>query len=369
MRLNLLGFVFVVGCACGAPGGPSGTTPAPAVAPVPSPPHSDAPPSYSVHEWGLMRAGASDTLSVGALGPEALPARDLQVVEKPVIYFHLAGAAPMALSVATATAVDGEIREHWPFTGVPRTPMPTSVAWGPLTIETERCGVSVPIDRSIMPCAALGPGEACESLELARVVSDDASCVRIGENTSPFLFYRSTSRGLTVPIRAVYLDFDDIVVTNTGTVAIPGRMLRFQRIDGGTRVLVFDPPAPGTTIMVNHAWVETSDARTALTETLVGLGLTLGEAAAFAASWDSAFFGPRRTAEDVTETPPGEHSEMPARMDGRERGTVEEGVIPDRPEDSVLYFLPPEMVDQVARLTFEPPPTEVRRAMAVWTAL
>ena len=39
------------------------------------------------------------------------------------------------------------------------------------------------------------------------------------------------------------------------------------------------------------------------------------------------------------------------------------------PETSILYFLPPADVERIARLSFEPPPTEVRRAMAVWTAL
>jgi hypothetical protein len=235
--------------------------------------------------------------------------------------------------------------------------MPTTVAWGALTIESERCGVSVPIDRSVMPCAALPPGEACESLSLARVVSDDASCVRIGETASPFLFYRSTSRGLTVPVRSAYLDFDDINVTNTGTLPIPGRMFRFQRYQGATRVLVFDPPAPGATILVDHAWRDAAEARAALTATLTGLGLTTGEAAAFASSWDEAFFGPP-PAEDLVETPVAE-----------ERSVEHAQEESPPPEDSVLYFLPPEMVEHVATLSFEPPPTEVRRAMAVWTAL
>jgi hypothetical protein len=356
MRAIILLGLLVIGCSCGAPSETSTTTPttpeAPETPPSPLPDQPARPSTYSVHEWGLVRSGPRDTLVVGAIGPAALPRHDLQVVEKPVLYFHLAGRSPLALTTASVTAVDGEIREHWPFTGVAASPMPTTIAWGPLTIETERCGVSVPIDRSAMPCAALLPGEPCESLELARVVSEDASCARIGESAMPFLFYRSTSRGLTVPIGAFYLDFDDINVTNTGTLPIPGRMFRFQRYQGETRVLVFDPPAPGQTILVNHAWRDAAEARAALTATILGLGLSEGEAAAFAASWDGAFFGPPAAAEDLVEERSVEHAEESP-----------------RPEDSVLYFLPPEMVESVARLTFEPPPTEVRRAMAVWTAL
>jgi hypothetical protein len=353
MRVLILVVPFVLGCSCGGPAEPSPRAPS-ATSPEPA---SGAPSSgYSVHEWGLIRAAASDSLTVGAIGPEALP-EDLMVVEKPVLYFHLSGGTPFPVATASVTAIDGEIREHWPFTGSPASPMPTTVAWGPLTIETERCGVTVPNDRSAMPCAALPRGEACESLELARAVSDDASCVRIGETASPFLFYRSSSRGLTVPLRAVHLDFGDLNVTNTGSVAIPGRMIRFHRVPGLTRMVVFDPPAPGETIVVGHQWVDASEARSALSASLTGLGLTPGEAAAFAASWDQAFFGPPPSEEDVVE-------ETPA---------TERGVAPSEespaPEDSVLYFLPPEMADRVATLTFDPPPTEVRRAMAVWTAL
>ncbi len=351
MRTPVLLVLLVLGCSCGGPSEPSPTTPQPSepsTAPAPA-----APASYSVHEWGLVRAGAGDTLRVGALGPDPLPRQDLQVIEKPVVYFHLSGTGPFAVTTASVTAIDGEIREHWPFTGVPASPMPTTVSWGPLAIESERCGVTVPIDRSVLPCAALGPGEACESLGLARAVAEDASCVRIGETASPFLFYRSTSRGLSVPLRAVYLDFGDINVTNTSDTAIPGRMIRFHRAGGTTQMVVFDPPAPNSTIVVGHAWGEVSDARAALTSTLVGLGLTVGESNAFATSWDEAFFGPPPTTEEtpVERTVAHALEESPA------------------PEDSVLYFLPPEMVEHVAQLSFDPPPTEIRRAMAVWTAL
>lgn len=167
----------------------------------------------------------------------------------------------------------------------------------------------------------------------------------------PFLFYRSTSRGLTAPIQAHYLDFDDINVTHSGSAPIPGRMFRFQRLSWGTHALVFDPPAPGQTILVNHTWIEVANVRAALEETLTGLGLTHSEAAAFAASWDEAFFG-----------------QMPApEMPVRERGTAEE--TPPLQEDSVLYFLPPESVESLSTLAFDPPPSEVRRAIAVWTAL
>jgi hypothetical protein len=328
MRTTLLLALLLAGCSCGGP------------APASPPSRSDA---YSVHEWGLVRAGPGDTLAVGMLGST----EDLVgFVEKPVLYFHTSGSMPVAVTTARVTAIDGEIREHWPWTGDRWAPMPTTVTWGPLTIGNEHCGLAIPVVESALPCAALPPGEDCESLELARAVTEDAACVRFGALASPFLFYRSTSRGLSVPVRASLSE--GLHVTNTGSLAIPGRMMQFHR-DGGRRsVALFEPPAPGETIVVSGEWVDATAARAALTSTLTGLGLTASEAAAFGASWDESFFGVSAVElreEDVPEEPP------------------------DPSTDSLLYFLPPEMIEHISTLAFDPPPTEVRRAMAVWTAL
>jgi hypothetical protein len=141
------------------------------------------------------------------------------------------------------------------------------------------------------------------------------------------------------------LDFGDINVRNVGDLPIPGRLIRFQRNFATIRAVVVDPPAPHTTIVVGHDFGGPEVARAAVTESLTSLGLTTEEASAFLTSWDDAFFGAGAT----------EHERA-----------VEE--IP-APEDSLLYFLPEPDVERLAHLELTPAPSEVHRAMAVWTTM
>lgn len=344
MRRLLSLVLLLVGCSCG-----SSETPPPGTTPVGSESgggEPSGPTTYSVHEWGLVRAGAGDTLVVGAMGPAA-PPEALMAVEKPILYFHLSGGGPLELTSVTVDALGGTIVEHWPHTG--GVAAPATITWTGLRLERGTCPLAVPTaaDR---PCSDLSPGSECESPALARAVASDADCVRGASSSSPLLFYRSTSTALTAPLHPYYLDFNDINVTNDGDLPIPGRLIRFQREGSEVRVVVVDPPAPHTTILVGHDFGGPEVARAAVTETLTGLGLTAAEASAFLTSWDSAFFGA------PTETPVVERAEI----------AVEES---PPPEESILYFLPAEDVERIAHLGFDPPPTEVRRAMAVWTAL
>ena len=146
--------------------------------------------------------------------------------------------------------------------------------------------------------------------------------------------------------------FMNLLDTAVGTM--PGHSVEcLVRGGADVRVVVTDPPAPHTTIVVGHDWAGPDVARAAVTASLTEIGLTPDEADAFLAAWDEAFFGPPPTEEDVVEIPASERiaEETPAS------------------EESILYFLPAADVERVATLTFEPAPTEVRRALAVWSAL
>lgn len=328
--------MVLVGCSCG------GAQPAPT-----APPPSSAAGTYAVHEWGLIRAQAGDTLRVGAMGP-TVPRYDMMVVEKPVLYFHLADdAAPLALASVGVEALGGAVVEHWPHTGVSASPQPASIAWTGLRLEPSACTLTPPgaADR---PCSDLAGGEDCESMFLDTAATTDAACVHGGGWSSPLLFYRSTCSALTVPLVVTRRPDGDIDVRNDGERPIPGTLVRFRRQIGTASVALGAPPAPHATVQIGHDFTDAGAARTSVTESLVGLGLTASEASAFLASWDTAFFGA------PVETPVAEEEHLVERTPA--------------PEESLLYFLPPEDVERVARLSFDPPPREVRRALAVWTA-
>jgi hypothetical protein len=331
-------------CSCGS--GRS-EAPPPRTSVVPAPTTTPTAPTYAVHEWGLVRAGAHDTLEVGAIGPHAPTLADIGAIEKPVLYFHLAGEGPLDVSVGVR-AGEGEIREHWPLAS--DQVAPHDITWPRVQLHASgTCPVPSFAGAAATACGRLDPGEACETLDLARAFAANTSCLTLPDATpvldAPFLFYRVRTRALTVPLAAFGLDFGDINVRNDGDLPIPGRLIRFQRNLATIRAVVVDPPAPHTTIVVGHDFGGPEVARAAVSESLTGIGLTNDEASAFLTSWDEAFFG----------------------SGGTEREHAAEEIPP--PDDSILYFLPEPDVERLAHLELAPAPSEVHRAMAVWTTL
>ncbi len=344
--LSLCTPLALTACSFSACGAPASSAPTTTTAVSPAPAASSAleiaPGTYTLHEWGLLRAGPNDVLEVGAMAPAV--EIDPMPVEKPVLYFHLGGDAPLDLGRASVEAVEGSIREHWPLAAPPVGPaVEDRVNWAPLTLRPERCAFLAPADRN-SACSALPMDEVCESLSLARTVTDDASCAETATGRSPILFYRSTSRGLTAPIAASYIDFGDIGVRNDSDHAIPGLMIRFIESSSGLSVVVFTPPAPHESVVVGHEDQGTEAARQAILTTMTGIGLTVSEAEAFLSSWDGELFTP----------PPVE-----------EERAIEEAW----ERNSLLYFLPPAMTDRVSRLDFDPPPAATHRALAIWTGM
>jgi hypothetical protein len=166
--------------------------------------------------------------------------------------------------------------------------------------------------------------------------------VRAGEPL-PFLFYRSSTRGLTVPLRGVRLPNGDLEITNDGDLPIPGRIVRIQRSGGEERVVVVDPPAPHAAITIAVGG-SGGDGPAAIGETLEDLGMTTGEIDAFHRAWNTTLFGGGTMLDQTTLTLP----------------TLDE---------SIVYFLPTALVEHITTVELDPPPTEIRRAMAVWTAI
>lgn len=318
----------------------SASSPAPARE-EPEPPTGSA--AYAVHEWGLLRGVAGDVLEAGAVGPSSTPA--LMNVDKPILYFH--AASPVDLREVVVDARDGELREHWPLVADATR---SRVRWRNRRLEGRvglgYCDRARFPTREQLPCSSLPRGEVCESAELAPLRAT-TTCV----GNAPFLFYRSRTRSFSPPLHAIR-EVDQIRVTHRGDEPIPGRVIRISRHGDYVYAFGVSPPAPGATITIGaeplansrdravDGLVDPSPAhagREALQATLDTLGLTPSERAAFLRAWDDALFGYVHT---VGGRPP--------------------------PRHSILYFLPPGACDQVASLHFDPPPMELRRALAVW---
>jgi hypothetical protein len=317
-----------------------------------------------------MRAAPRDTIDAGAVAPpvQVVPL----TVDKPVLYFH--ATAQVAIASVRVEAVGGAIREHWPVTS--EKPFPSAVVWRDLMLDPARrvgdagCGAARFPGAAERPCSELEPGELCESAQLAGLAAPDATCLASPSEakgaTFPFLFYRSRSQTFTPPLGITRLPSGEVRITNNGDDPIPGWIVRLRGSDGWVQTRAVRPPAPHASIAISADFAGASDderalgratdrpappgnaepGRRALRATLAELGLTAPEIEAFMRAWDGALFA------------------------GGIDGIPADVLVADKkqlPADSLLYFLPPDACDAVTRLTFDPPPTAVRRALAVWT--
>lgn len=377
----------VVGCGgrqeSGAPEAVTARAPSGAAAP------------YEVHEWGLLRAIPGDALEAGAIAPPGYV--EALTVDKPVLYFHASG--PVQIERVRVEAVGGTIREHWPVTGGSAA-FPATIAWTGLSLDAAQsaggagCGGVFP-GAAAPPCSALPPGEGCESATLATVVSPSATCLHSGETQLPFLFYRSRTTTFTPPLRVTALPSGELRITNTGALPIPGWVLRLRRDGSQVRAIAARGPGARAAVVIGddfanavvptptadgeHAASDESDrivdqpampgsqepGRVALRLTLRELGLDDGEADAFSRAWDDTLFG--GSVVPLVDIPPALRDGTPA-SDDRPVDVLTADCRGDCParNDTILYFLPEPTCDGVARLSFTPAPTRLRRALAIW---
>lgn len=348
MRLASTLALFACACSCGAR--PSTTSPSP-VSPGESAEAEPTDVAYEVHEWGLMRGGPGDALIVSSIAPPVAPM--VMAVDKPVLYFHADG--PLTLRSVRVHAEGGTIEEHWPLT--PRTGIAADLGWYDVSLAPgETCAFT--------PLPTTCPTAFCEVPSLATVRVPGADCVHTAGGDDALLFYRARQSTYTPPLvferSAVY---EDVTVRNEGDDPIPGWLVRLHSQNGQVVTLAVRPPAPHGSIVVGHDFGAAVDrlgdgdmpampgshepGRRAVDETLREIGLTAGESEAFLRAWDGQLFG---------------------------LGAVRDGIVDDEdleraPTESFLYFLPEREVDRVAQLTFDPPPREVHRAMAMWSAI
>lgn len=295
---------------------------------------------YTVHEWGLVDVAADGNVELAA-GPglaNRTPARpDTPVVHpdpgfgsarKPVLYFHLVeGEVQVSVS---ATMTFGSMLERFPATAM-RGP---DLRWDQVRIVGRACGATTYPAVGSAACQGI-PDNYCEAAELAAYEASDASCLVVDGHDYNHLFYRGGGRGMSVPI-TVSRNGDTLRVNNASAYAIPLALSitsdtlrgRDRRATPAVTIRRFGRIPAGTGADFYEA-IPVDQAITMVRAELGLLGLTAPEVQAFMNAWEEAVF----RAPNV--------------------GT------------SVIYLLPPELVDAVSTLSLTPAPEATRRAMMV----
>lgn len=388
MRANGSSTLLVIalsGCACS-------TTRSLESASTSTTPTSTETADYEVHEWGLLRSethGDADVLRAGAVAPPR-PV-EVMAVDKPVLYFH--ASSPLTLRRVSASVDGGAILESWPFVPTQLRHEGAEIAWRDVSLGSPtNCVPSALPTAAAPPCSLLGPGAFCESAGLAVVRTDEAACVSTGEVTDRFLFYRAQSHSFVPPLRFVREHvYEDVRVTNDGDHPIPGVIVRIWSDGARTRTLIAEPPAPHASVVIGHAFDAAVDedqsdrpfdrrgttdesmpapsvegpGREGIRRSMREIGLTDAEVDAFLRAWDATLFG-------STNVLAIDDSRSIAATDGTPVDMPVDRLSVDgelAPRESLLYFLPEQSTDRIARLSFDPPPRAVHRAMAIWTAI
>ncbi len=353
-----------------------------------------APDVYDVHEWGLIDQSLSDS-SLRLSAPAQRVFRsgtiglELGVVGygKPVLYFHVESGK--RIPVQASAAVNGEMRmvEHWPRTFA----SDTEVRWD-AELLGEPCTEPRSYPTSLQPFCTRMPDGICETSELPEYETDDASCLLVDGTQWPLLLYRAAPvEESERPEERVELPLDVDTEPN-GTVRIRNRsnhtsrfpMFRLTRRPTGSQITRLDWPTPGEAVTIARAQDEApSDegSREATREALSAQGLTDTEVDAFFRAWEQELWGTEEAAGGETG---GASASLGLRGTGRGGGGV--GGMPiglgtlgrlgipgagydPRSADVLIYWLPKEVIDELAPLQFDPEPRHVHRAMMVRVSL
>ncbi len=341
---------------------------------------AEATPSYSIHEWGLVTARLGDeTISAhtrGGLGHFQAPAPRAEGAGapspldalgevmgpssgpghgfgKPVLYVHLGEGVEALRFTADLWIRGGAIYEHWP----PAENIGTDSAGGLTGPERIRWDVRATRDacRGRYPAASAGCAawdHFCELPEVGAYEVDDAACVHVGEESAGVLFYRGGGE-IDLPLLVERAGDTGYTLRLREGARLPGRLIHVDRHAGRrgeTRVRVLDAPDAGVALdLPSSSRPEAFDANAdagiaALRAELDRLGLTESERDAFLSAWADDLFGPSEAGEQARAVAP--HALAPV-------------------GNALLYFLPAEATERVAALRFNPPPSELRRALLV----
>lgn len=363
-------------------------------APTEPPEAKDVPPDvYDVHEWGLIDQSLSDgSLRLSAPSQRALGSGTIGLglgvvgYGKPVLYFHLESSKHIDVSARVQVTHEMRMVEHWP----PSLAADDEVRWE-FELTSQPCdGDRTYPTASDAFCTRMSDG-ICETAELPEYETDDASCLIVEGEQWPLLLYRAApiedaERPEEDARVQLPLDIDKepdgtIRIRNRSEASSPLAMFRVTRRGAQTQVTRLEWPAPGESVSVPRPAADaTGDttSRESVREALTEQGLTENEAEAFFRAWEEELWGADAEADPEAA---GETSAeaLGLRGYGRGGGGVGGGIIglggfgrgglanPFAPRftDVLIYWLPPSVIDELAPLTFEPAPRNVKRAMMV----
>lgn len=295
--------------------------------------------NFEVHEWGLFQVhtagedvATTEGLAAGVLaGPErtlrnqAEALEGTMLLEKPVLYFHLHQESPVTVDVAVSM-VGSEVVEHYP----PADVQAARVRWQRVQLRPNNCDSPhfpmVHHDRDEM-----AGGDAPEINELVHYATADGACLDYHGIEYDHLFYRLAGRSPQLPLQVVRTPDGAVQIRWLQPGVDMGAAFRVRRRDG---VLFSGEVIPFMADQVElprpDSHEHTVAARTWFGRVAGAIGLSEDEVRVFAAAWDDELF-------------------------------ADEG--DDR--DSVVFFLPPDLVQTIVPLEVTPTPARTVRVMAL----
>jgi hypothetical protein len=278
-----------------------------------------------------------------------LPQRPM-AVRKPVVYAHLLdGATEQTFGLRVALAA-GAFVEHDPAATISG----STLEWPQVTAHASHCATTAASARAARRLSAMACDASdgvCEVEELPRYDAPSAACLHVGDVDTGLLFYRGQAPSVSLPLSATRAtDLTATVTASASMSGAPGQILRISTNLSGPwpmgRIVVsraaFPTAGASVPLPVGTDVITRAEGIAELRTSLLALGLTDDEAAAFLAGWADELFGADEATREATRGPVG-----------------------PRHQDVLLYFLPLAAVDSIATLTATPTPRAVRRAFLV----
>ena len=165
---------------------------------------AQAPGTFDVHEWGLIRFGATTEIATSGFGlvvpgevspsPDPTFDEDRPATRKPVIYIHPGPDFDPSTEISVSiTLTEGSLREIWPTPAAGGQPsLGSSHTWSPITVTPGiSCGSELAPSLDDEACQTLTDGGVCEAAEMALYLGMVPHCLSVGSPAiqSPVLLY------------------------------------------------------------------------------------------------------------------------------------------------------------------------------------